>query len=263
MSLLISTIQREFWWRFSKRYFCPVCHAYYPFLPFRSPLRNRPFPGVECPLCGSVWRTRILYLICQTLWLNRQDNVTVVHTAPERPLWQTFSQKKNWNYIPIDLFPEKFPPEYQCVKADLTQLPFEDQTTDFFISSQVLEHVPDEKTALKEIFRILKPTGKALLCLPVSDMPKTLEEADIIRQKSLDRELTNEERLQFFGQSDHVRLFGQDVLSLFYETGFKVNQIQPERIYPQSFLDTLGNPGLTFQNNRLHLDGNQFYLLEK
>lgn len=255
-------IRRELWWRFSPRYYCPICHARYPFLPFKSPLCKRPFPGVQCPACGSVWRTRFLYLICQLLFLNRQDSLTIVHTAPEQALWQVFRQKKNWNYIPIDLFPEKFPDEYGCIKADLTQLPFEDRSVDYFVSSQVLEHVPNESVALQEINRVLKPSGKAILCLPVSDNSQTQEESDIRQQQAIDRELSNDERLEYFGQSDHVRLYGQDILSHFQQAHFSVNQIQPQYIFPQSFLKTLGNPGLSFDNNRLHLDVNQFYLLE-
>lgn len=87
-------------------------------------------------------------------------------------------------------------------KIDIININFEDSYFDFIICNHVLEHVQDDRKAMSELFRVLKPGGEAILQVPISKYNKeTFEDFSIISQK---------EREKYFGQKDHVRIYGKD-----------------------------------------------------
>lgn len=86
------------------------------------------------------------------------------------------------------------------LRADLQSLPFGDQQFDVVIANHVLEHVHDDLAAFREVHRVLKPGGFAVLQVPVNG-PSTRD----------DPAATPEERLRLHGQRDHVRTYGRDV----------------------------------------------------
>ncbi|GAK76898.1 glycosyltransferase [Nonlabens ulvanivorans] len=103
------------------------------------------------------------------------------------------------------------------VKADICNLPFEDNSYDFILCNHVLEHIPDDETAMKELYRVLKPGGKAILQIPLENDRDVTFEDDSITDK--------EERARIFGQYDHVRVYGMDYFDRLRFIGFDVNAV--------------------------------------
>ncbi|MDO4584159.1 MAG: methyltransferase domain-containing protein [Planctomycetia bacterium] len=239
------------------RNFCPYCSSNTPMLPYEHPLTgNRKFYG-QCSRCQCRWRTRFLYFLIQMEILSRRDEISVLHTAPEYAVWKLLSQQKNIHYTAIDINPKIYPPETACQYQDLMNLSLKKHHYDFLISSHVLEHVEDDFQVLRQWRRVLKEDGTVLLCLPVSRREKTVDERDL--KKSVP--LSEAERLQLFGQEDHLRLYGQDVVQRLEMGGFSVRQIVPEKMFPRQVLLQMGDMGLVPDNNPLQLDTNCFFIL--
>ena len=95
---------------------------------------------------------------------------------------------------------------------DITRLRFEDSRFDAIICLHVLEHVPDDRAAMAELFRVLKPGGWAILETPLDlDMAETEEDPSVVSPR---------ERERLYGQPDHVRRYGRDLLDRLAEAGF-------------------------------------------
>ena len=101
------------------------------------------------------------------------------------------------------------------VHADATDLPFEDASFDFAICVHVLEHIREDRKALSEFFRVLRPGGAAIFQVPPSDLETTREDAAVTDPQ---------ERERLFGQYDHVRLCGADYPARIAEVGFEVER---------------------------------------
>lgn len=142
----------------------------------------------------------------------------MLHMAPEECLASIF-KASNINYISADLS------SYAMLQMDLTNVYFPDETFDVVYASHVLEHIVDDRKAMREIHRILKPDGWAILQVPIM-AEMTYENPGIVDPK---------ERERVFGQSDHVRIYGLDYYTRLTETGFRVHR---ERI-PQQQIVTL------------------------
>jgi SAM-dependent methyltransferase len=157
---------------------------------------------------------------------NRQ--LKVLHFAPEKIITRLFQSFKNIDYLSADLDPTK-----AMAKQDITNTTFADNSFDIIFCSHVLEHIPDDHQAMKEIRRILRPDGFAILQVPVKDnfngirIEKTYEDFNITDPK---------ERAIAFGQFDHVRVYGRDFKDRLEKAGFKV------RI--DKFADTLGEANI-------------------
>jgi ubiquinone/menaquinone biosynthesis C-methylase UbiE len=97
---------------------------------------------------------------------------------------------------------------------DLTDIQFTDQAFDFIFCSHVLEHVPDDRQAMREMNRVLKRDGWAVMQVPLS-REITYEDWSIVKPQ---------ERLKAFGQDDHVRRYGHDFEDRLRDTGFHVTR---------------------------------------
>lgn len=163
-----------------------------------------------CHFCGSNDRTRHLFMFFDKIGLwEKFGNASVLHFAPEVTIAEKIKSLKPASYAMGDLYPNK--EEYQ--KIDVTQIPFQDASIDILICNHVLEHVPDYKKAFKEIYRVLRVGGFAILQTPYSEL---------LDQNFEDRNIdTDARRLFFYGQEDHVRFFSKK--QFFHdleETGF-------------------------------------------
>jgi SAM-dependent methyltransferase len=153
--------------RAKRRFKCPVCRYSGPFRDFDSFAGRR--LHVECPQCGALERHRLQYLVVTEIMHGVDaSKQRMLHFAPEPFLRNMFSRCFG-RYETADL----------CMKGvdhhvDLQNLPFKDATYDFIFASHILEHVPDDKRAIREIRRILKPGGLAILPVPVV-CEKTIE----------------------------------------------------------------------------------------
>ncbi len=170
-----------------------------------------------CPICGSQDKARLYALYLKKIFdkLNRQPpkRFRLVHFAPEGGLPELIRRYPWIQYRSADL-------ERQDVddQADLTALPYRDQYFDAFICSHILEHIPDDKLALHELHRILKPGGWGILMVPImKKLPRTYQNATITDP---------EDRLRHFGQRDHVRVYAKpSFLAMIRKSGFHCQQV--------------------------------------
>jgi len=147
----------------------------------------------------------------------------VVHFAPEQEFYKRFKKQTNIEYTTTDLLSP-----LADVKADICNLPFEDNAYDIIFCNHVLEHIPDDTKAMQELFRVLKPGGMGIFQIP-QDLSRasTFTDDTIVDQK---------ERAKIFGQYDHVRVYGRDYFDKLRSIGFKVieedytHKIAPELV---------------------------------
>ena len=145
------------------------------------------------------------------LFLRGERFGDVLHVAPE-PVIVAKLEPRARRYVSADLESGR-----AMVEADLTALPFEDAAFDLVLCSHVLEHVPDDRAALRELRRVLRPGGLAVIQTPVNhDQPVTYEDASVTDP---------EERLSRFSQPDHVRVYGPDLLARLRDAGFGVSVV--------------------------------------
>jgi SAM-dependent methyltransferase len=166
----------------------------------------------RCPRCGSAERYRLL-----ALWLDRHGaalrDARVLHFAPEKGLAKLLKARVG-SYQSADVTPGR-----ADLVRDIEAIAEPDASYDCIVCSHVLEHVDDRK-ALLEIYRVLKPGGLALIMLPVIEgWPKTYENKAVV---------TPEERTRHYGQSDHVRYYGADIRDRIREAGFELDEFTAE-----------------------------------
>lgn len=170
----------------------------------------------SCSNCGASDRERLyVYWIQEEIETGKfSDLHKVIHFAPEQAL-SSFIRRSNVfdDYQTADLMMED-----ADHKADLMNLPFGDNSFDFFICSHVLEHVPDDLRAIKELHRVTRAGGRGILMAPVIvDLPKTIEDPTVT---------TEADRWRLFGQNDHIRLYAHDdYVRRIEEGGFMVRQL--------------------------------------
>ncbi|MBN1158744.1 MAG: class I SAM-dependent methyltransferase [Bacteroidales bacterium] len=195
---------------------CPVCEGKFrKFLPYGY---NQVREGVLCPRCFSLERHRLLWLFLQRCTDFFAAQHKVLHVAPEQCFYNRFRKQKNLEYTTADL-----ESPLADVKLDIQDMPFQDNTFDIVICNHVLEHVADDKKAMKEIHRIIRPEGFAILQVPADyGMEKTHEDPAITDPH---------EREKHFRQKDHYRLYGIDYTERLKEAGFVVRN--------QNFTDQL------------------------
>lgn len=172
----------------------------------------------KCPVCGASDRMRFEYYIVKKytdMFCEGEKNI--LHFAPEEGLSDQIKLIHGKNYITADIVPEGVD-----VIADITNLQFKDESFNYIICNHVLEHISDEKAALNEMRRCLKTNGKAVVTVPICWEQKTFEDPDIV---------TPEARIEYYGQEDHVRLYGNDIISRFEQYGFKVHCYKNDNLF--------------------------------
>ncbi len=177
-------------------------------------------PNVLSPSTLSLERHRLLWLFLKHETDFFDKPLKLLHFAPEQAFYKRFRALKNIDYTTTDLNSP-----LADVKADICDLPFQDESFDVVLCNHVLEHIKDDTTAMMEIFRILKKDGWAILQIPQDlNRDKTFEDNSITDPK---------ERSRIFGQYDHVRIYGLDYFDKLESIGFQVHPIE----YTNSFSD--------------------------
>lgn len=168
--------------------------------------------NVLSPSTLSLERHRLfwLYLKQETDFFTASQKV--LHFAPEQAFYKRFRKMKNIEYVTTDLNSP-----LADVKADICNLPFEDDEFDVIFCNHVLEHIPDDVKAMQELNRILKPSGFGIIQIPQDLNRATTFEDDSITDRK--------ERAKIFGQYDHVRIYGRDYFDKLRSAGFKVKEI--------------------------------------
>jgi ubiquinone/menaquinone biosynthesis C-methylase UbiE len=168
-------------------------------------------PAARCPDCGSFDRERLVYLYIKnrTDLLRAGGDQRVLHVAPEVRIRPRLRAALGAGYVAGDLNPTD-----GLVRVDVTALEFPDATFDGVICNHVLEHVPDDLGAMRELRRVLKPGGWAMLQVPLAmGLERTYEDPSVTDPA---------ERERVFGQNDHVRLYGRDYADRLRGAGFEV-----------------------------------------
>lgn len=174
--------------------------------------------NVLSPSTLSLERHRLLwlYLNNETNFFSRDTEsslaLSVLHFAPEQCFLKRFRNLKNLEYTTTDLLSP-----IADVKADICDLPFEDNSYDVILCNHVLEHIPDDTKAMKELYRVMKPGGYGIFQIP-QDLNRDMTFED-------DSITDREERAKIFGQYDHVRVYGRDYFDKLRSIGFKVEEV--------------------------------------
>ncbi|MDR0911654.1 MAG: class I SAM-dependent methyltransferase [Methanobrevibacter sp.] len=199
--------------------YCPFCKKHFwTFLPFgENPRKN-----AQCPSCSSLERHRLVYLFFKNLgifnkeskFVQGNEKLKLLHFAPEPLFYNLFSKLENVDYYPVDINQNM---SNVRLKVDMQDIPFEDNTFDFVYTSHVLEHVPNDRKAMSELYRVVKPFnngGKVVIMVPI----------DHNREITFEKEEYNtpELRSKYYGQRDHLRIYGNDFVDRLRSVGFNV-----------------------------------------
>jgi SAM-dependent methyltransferase len=187
-----------------RRVECPCCGGRFSrFMPGKHDAALR-----VCPRCGAQERHRGLWL-----WMRERTDLfsrplSILHWAPEYALQRSLAALPNAAYVSADLDGDE-----AMQHMDITDVPFKDGAFDLILCVHVLEHVADDRRAMREMARVLRPGGMALLMVPIVLEQPTLEDPAIV---------TPEDRRRHYWQEDHVRLYGGDFRGRLAEEGFDV-----------------------------------------
>ena len=233
------------------KHYCPVCnYAVRTFEPLPDSVTENlekygwPYDPTEaetfnhteysCPRCEASDRDR-LYAMYLKLFLEDippDAAVRIVDFAPSAPLSDFIRariarSKSDISYRTADAFEPNVDDT-----VDISDLqPYEDGRFDFFICSHILEHVRDDRKALRELYRILKPGGKGILMVPIILSISEIDEDPTVVEEG--------ERWRRFGQNDHVRLYSKDgFLERVRDAGFIVQEYGSDFFGEKLFLRT-------------------------
>ena len=205
---------------------CPVCEQ--PsrrFAPFGNPRRAQ----AMCPHCGALERHRLLALFFDKKTnLYTQPHLRMLHVAPEPCFESHLRARVGAGYLTADL-----EDPHADVRMDIMQIEYPDATFDVIYCSHVLEHVSDDRAALRELHRVLKPDGWALIMVPIT-AERTFEDPSVTDPK---------ERERRFGQDNHVRRYGRDFVGRLQETGFDVRVFGVSDVARGAVADEMGLKG--------------------
>ncbi len=206
---------------------CPVCNSTFSkFLPFG---RLNPRDNALCPNCLALERHRLmqLYLKDKTNFFTSPQKL--LHIAPEYCFIDRFEKLSNVEYITADI-----ESPLAKVKMDLHHAPFEDNSFDVVFCNHVMEHVADYEQCMREIYRVLKPNGWAIIQSPQDWTKATTFEDDSITDPK--------ERERVFWQNDHLRLFGRDYNKVLERAGFTVKEDRYVQELPKNLVERYALP---------------------
>jgi SAM-dependent methyltransferase len=185
---------------------CPCCgELASSFLPHGVTQR----PNARCPRCGAVERHRLQWLYLRDRTNLFTDRLEVLHFAPEAGLRRRLKSLPNITYHGADLKSTRAEEHF-----DICAIPYPDDTFDVILCSHVLEHVPDDRKGMSELFRVMKPGGWGLIEAPFDQKADETQEDPTVT--------SDEDRLRLYGNKGHVRRYGRDYADRLRAAGFEV-----------------------------------------
>lgn len=207
--------------------YCPCCNTRFSKFLEVGPKRE----PMMCPRCRSNDRDRFFWLYLEKNPNFFKAGIKLLHVSPETIYYNRFRKIPDVEYITGDKFILQFGSTYPkgTVYLDITNMPeFPDNTFDFIFCSHVLEYIQEDQQSLRELYRVLKPEGKAIISVPINfGHYKTLEDPTITDPKEQER---------LYGDTGHLRYYGEDYFERVQAAGFKTdfipvsNFITPEMI---------------------------------
>jgi len=197
---------------------CPVCErSFSKFLSYGSNVAHR--ENVLCPYDLTLERHRLMWLYLKDASnFFTAPNLNVLHIAPEQCFIHLFKKQSNLNYLTGDL-----ESPIADLHFDLHSIPLEDNRFDVVFCNHVMEHVTDPLQCMKELFRVMKPGGWAIMQVPQDMTRETTYEDSTITSP--------EDREKHYWQKDHVRLFGRDYPNWLEKAGFEVEEFELKKHY--------------------------------
>jgi len=178
-----------------------------------------------CPKCDASDRERLMALHLDKVWPSFEPGhrIRLVDFAPAYPLSCKIKRYPSVDYRSADLDRNDVQD-----RIDLTNISYPDESVDIFICSHMLEHIPDDRQAMRELRRILKPAGFGLVLVPlVVGVDETDEDPTVA---------SIETRWRRFGMGDHIRQYGRrDFLNRLAEAGFAIEQLGIEHFGRETF----------------------------
>jgi SAM-dependent methyltransferase len=182
---------------------CPICGYHGLFVSVGKPSRW----DVRCLDCGSRERHRLTHLWVIEGGGDRLAGKRILHFAPEKTVVR--QMRGNPLYETADLRQKG-----ATHRVDISKVALPDAGYDVVMAHHVLEHVDDDRAALRELFRLLKPGGTALLSVPLNPTRGETYENPAITAPAL--------RSVHFGNEDHKRYYGLDFADRLRAAGFAV-----------------------------------------
>ena len=189
---------------------CPICgKKARKFMPYGITKR----PNAMCPHCFSLERHRLLWLYLKNETGLFESKPKLLHVAPEQCYMKPLERLLGDNYLTADL-----DSPLAKIKMNIQAIPFPDGEFDVIFCNHVLEHVDDDRQAMREFYRVMKPGGWGVLLVPINaNRTTTYEDPTITDKKG---------REKAFGQWDHVREYGTDYTDRLREAGFTVETVE-------------------------------------
>lgn len=235
--------------------FCPICESHTQSFAWRG--HSHPVieelsiigagkRAVDCRVCGSTDRDRLLWEFLHPILQNSQQKISVLHIAPELPIANAIKQNPNIQYVAVDKRSKGYYYPNWVKHADIQQ-EFSTQPShfDIILCGHVLEHVEDDGLALQQLIKKLKPHGKLAISVPIAEKLETTRELD----NSEWFRLSSIEKIALFGQVDHRRLYGKDLIHrfqkgsktseenwIFYASGKAPNELKKQALNPKERL---------------------------
>jgi SAM-dependent methyltransferase len=188
------------------KFYCVCCErAFRKLLPGGLAKRE----NAVCPKCNSYERHRLLWLyLSEKVGIYKKER-KLLHVAPEYVLRKKLTALPSIEYIGAGIAAP-----FADVEMDITAINHDGNCYDAILCNHVLEHVPDDLQAMKELYRVLKPGGWAILQVPLDPQRASTYEDFTITSPA--------EREKHFGQVDHVRVYGLDYVDRLRSAGFTV-----------------------------------------
>jgi SAM-dependent methyltransferase len=194
---------------FGNERFCPVCRSRVrAFKPYGHVRRA----DARCPVCDSIERHRFTWLFFEqrtTLFDGKRKRM--LHVAPEPGFERRLRGLTYLDYKTADPQDDR-----ADLKLDITAIHLPDDSFDVIHCSHVLEHIQEDELAMRELARVLSPSGWATILVPVM-ADKTFDDPTVTDPK---------ERSRLFGQWDHVRAYGKDFAARLAAQGFDVETVR-------------------------------------
>jgi len=213
---------------YGNRHQCPCCGWHNrTFIKSGFSLKRR--DNGYCPRCNSKARHRRNFLFLESKTDIFNTDLRLLHVAPKYCLSRAFVKRKNFEYLAIDL-------QKSYNIGSLMDLSFSailSNSMDVIVCIHVLEHIENDRQAIREIHRILKPGGWAIISVPIRLTEPTYEDPAIVSEI---------DRMREFGEKSHVRIYGGDFINRLMDGGFEVtldrgDQLNPHQMEKYGLMD--------------------------
>jgi SAM-dependent methyltransferase len=193
-----------------RRMSCPLCGWSFRFFT-RGGSSIRRKPDGYCPRCNAKARHRWLWLnLADVLPEFERPGLDVLHIAPAYSTYRAITKMALGSYVPVD----RAPSARAVARFDLCSPALVPASFDVAVCIHVLEHLDDDRVAIQALRELVRPGGLVVIGVPVHGDQLTLEDPTITDPA---------ERVERFGEPDHRRCYGFDIVDRLEDAGLEVD----------------------------------------